>query len=581
MAWRQADEPDLGTGLRGLWRRTPQAARWGAAAVLALAVGAAAWAAIRPDERPQSEGSAERAAEAARAAWAAARRQAPTPLAPEADGSAFLAGELRPGDAERSPGLYVDFLTFTARDSALFSIAATSAAFTPGLSVSTPDGGRVAASVLLATASRAEVTGLRGPGRFEIAVTSTEPGAAGAYEVSAGRTLARDTLRADGDGPVLRADTLGVLASGAASRLRAGRHERVYALRTEPDRPVVVDVVSPAFAPSITLLGPAGEIRQQRTLERGAAGDSLFGTVLRFQPGWDLPYTLIVSSEAPEATGPFALEVRTVDVKPLAADGRARAGTLGEESWLRDGRYVEAYRFRVGSGEDVEIGLESAAFAPAFRLWREETRGVKEAAAELNAAERAAVAYESSSLEPGSYLLEVTSAEAGEGGAYPNGRYQLRVTSERSVPVTFGDRDADEGGGPRAWSAPVSGSARGRSPGGDTFQISVSGISVSYPGGDRTRVELRVELRSVDYTGPWAPWRAFAAQSALTDLAGRQYRPAPSEGAGTGVVAEPGSVRRGRLVFYAEGAPSSIRRVVFSAPLGGGVTIPLRLDLPR
>ena len=573
VAWRQADEPGLGAWLRARWLAAPLWARWATGLLVLGVMALVGWRSLRPVEAVPEEDAAERAAAVARTAWAAARRQAPLPLAPGPDGSAFATGALEPGDAETASGLYVDFLSYATEDSTEFSVVATSAAFTPDVSVRTPDGRRLAASVLLGTGSRAEVVGLRGPGRFEIALTSAQPNASGAYEVSAGPVSALDTLRAERGTPnALRADTLG------GARPRAGRFERAYALLAEPDRPVLVDVVSPAFAPQITLLGPAGEIRQQRTLERGAAGDSLYGVVLRFRPGWDLPYTLLVSSEEPEATGPFALEVRTVDVTPLAPNGRAIAGELGEESWLRDGRYVDAYRFRMGEGQELKVQLQSGDFAPAFQLWREETRGIKEAAAELNRAERDAIAFEKGDLQPGSYVLEVTSAEAGEAGVYPAGRYSLRVEASRPTPVTY---DGDGGDGPRGWSAAVSGSARGRSPDGNAFTVSVSGISVSYPGGDRTRVELRVAVRSEDYAGPWAPWRSFAAKSALTDLAGQQYRPAASESAGTGVIAEPGAVRRGRLVFYADGARTSLRRVVFSAPLGGGSSVPIRLDLPR
>ncbi|OZC03794.1 hypothetical protein [Rubricoccus marinus] len=569
VAWRRDAEPALVGWLKARWAGVPPRARWASGAVLAGFLALAVWGMWDVAETPLDEGEAARNAAIARTAWAAAQRQAPTPLAAEPDGSAFASGALEPGDAETAAGKYVDFLSYTTSDSTAFTVVATSEAFTPDLSVRTPDGRRLAASVLLGTSSRAEVVGLQGPGRFDITLTTASQGASGAYQVLVGNGTARDTLRA---GDALRADTLG------SGRALAGRFEVGYALLAEPDRPVILEVVSSAFTPRITLLGPAGEIRQQRTLERGVSGDSLFGAVLRFRPGWDLPYTVLISSDEREATGPFALEMRTIDVKPLAGDGRPVSGELGKDSWLRDGRYVDAYRFRVSDGDDLKIDVQSQDFAPAFHLWREETRGVKDALSELNRAERAGVTAEKSDFEPGTYVLEIMSAKVGEGGAYPSGRYALTVASERPEPVRFDPSDPDA---PRGWTGAIGGSATGRSPDGDTFVISVNAVSISYPRGDRTRIQLGVTVRSVDYSGPWAPWRSFASQGALMDARGRQYQPAPAESAGTGTIAEPGSERRGRLVFYADGVRTDQGRLVFSAPLGGGTSVPIVLDIPR
>ncbi len=569
VAWRRDAEPPLVAWLKARWAGVSPRARWASGAALLAALALTVWITWDVAEVVIDEDAAARNAAIARTAWAASRRQAPTPLGAEADGSAFASGTLEPGDAETAAGKYVDFLSYTTSDSSAFTVVATSEAFTPDVSVRTPDGRRFAASVLMGTASRAEVVGLVGPGRFDIALTSAQPQASGAYQVLVTSGAARDTLRAD---DALRADTLG------SGRALAGRYEVSYALLAEPDRPVILEVVSSAFTPRITLLGPAGEIRQQRTLERGASGDSLFGAVLRFRPGWDLPYTVLVSSEGREATGPFALEMRTVEAEAVPTDGRAQNGELGKNSWLRDGRYVDAYRFRVSDGDDLKIDLQSSAFAPAFQLWREETRGVKDALSDLNRTEKAGVVVEKPGFQAGTYVLEVTSAKAGEGGIYPAGPYALKLTSERPEPVRFDPEDSEA---PRGWTGAVTNSARGGSPDGDTFVISVYAVSISYPRGDRTRIQLGVTVRSVDYAGPWAPWRSFAGQGALMDDRGRQYTPAAAESAGTGTVAEPGAERRGRLVFYADGVRTDIDRLVFSAPLGGGTSVPIVLDIPR
>ena len=568
VAWRPADEPTLGSSFGARWGAQPRWRKVALGALLLTGLAVLSAGLLQDTEPPLTDDAIRADASAARTAWAAARRQAPTPLDRQPDGSFFATGQLEPGDAETAAGYYVDFLVLTLEDTTDVSVIASSADFTPEVSVRTPEGARRGASILLGTDERAEVVGLAGPGRFEITLTSAAPGKTGVYEIATSARAVRDTL---GTGDELRADTLGT------GRPRAGRFEAAYALLAEPDQPVTLEVVSPDFAPRLTLLGPAGEIRQQRTLERGVAGDSLFGTVLRFRPGWDLPYTLLVSTERPGETGAFAMEMKTVDTKPIRTDGRAENGTLGLESWLLNGRYVDAYHFRIRPGDETEIKLQSPNFAPAFRLWREETRGAKEILAELNRAERAEIAVKRTDLKPGEYVLEVTSAEGAEDGDYKHGRYALSVTSEDPV-RTFAPDDPDA---PSGWAISLRASESGTSADGETFVVSVSGVSVSYPGGDRTVIQLGVTVRSVDYTGPWAPWRRFVSQSSLMDTQGRQYRPVPEQSAGTGVLAEPGSERRGRIVFTLPGVRTGLNRLVFSAPLGGGQSIPIRLDLPR
>ncbi|MEM6325803.1 MAG: hypothetical protein AAF791_01660 [Bacteroidota bacterium] len=572
VAWRPTDEPRLGTWLRGRWRWLPGWVRATVAMGLLAIIAGVAVVFWYESTEPPSEESIQTEAAVARTAWAAARRQAPAPLELQPDGSFFAEGTLEPGDAETTVGRYVDFLTVTLTDSVEASVIATSAAFRPDVGVQTPDGARLGASVLLGTEERAEVVGLRGPGRFDITITSTEPGQTGAYEITTARRLIADTLAI---GDPLRADTLGT------GRPRAGRYVRAYSLLAEPDRPVILEVVSPAFRPRLTLLGPAGEIRQQRTLERGVAGDSLFGTLLRFHPGWDLPYTLLVSSDAPDRTGPFAMEMRTVDAESIVPNGRAISGTLGPDSWLRDGRYLDAYRFRVREDDETEISVESREFAPALQLWREERHITKEVLTESNRAERSQISVIRDDLEPGTYVLEISTAEGAEAGIYPGGPYTLRVRSGRPeppAPITF---DPDDPDAPRGWFSGASAQGQGTTPDGETFVVSAAGISVSYPGGDQTLVQIGVSVRSVDYEGPWAPWRRFAAQSTLVDAAGRRYRPLPAQSAGTGVLAEPGSTRRGRLVFVTEGAVLDPERLILTAPLGGDATVPLRLRIER
>ena len=572
-AWRADAEPELTPTLRAQWAALPRF--WQRALpVLAVLAGAAlavvAFVEVRDDTA--DEDALRREAAIARTAWAASLRQSAVPLGAGSGGGGFAEAALEPGDAEDGER-YVDFFSYTLEDSSAFTVSVTSEAFRPDLAVRTPDGRRIAASTLLGTRERAEVIGLSGPGRFEIAVTSAERAATGPYEVTAGPSSFADTLLA---ADPVRADTLG------GGVLRAGRYEAAYAVLAEPDQPVVLHIVSPAFRPRVTLLGPGGEIRQQRTLERGAAGDSLFGVVLRYRPGWDLPYTLLVSTQKRGQRGPFAISMDAVDIRAVTPNGRTLGADLGDQSWLREGRYVDAYRFRVGAGEKLKIGLRSDAFAPALSLWREERRSDKEIVTSENLKEEPALAYEAASPEPGTYVLEVSSARAGEEGVYPLGRYALTIESARPAPPPRAPSSGGSSGGGAALAGRTVnvGVARtGRSPDGQQFRVSASGVNISYPGGSRTRVQVAVSVMSIDYSGPWAPWRSFASKARLRDGAGNTYSAAAGESAGSGVVAEPGASRRGRLVFYTDGVVRNIQSLTLVAPLGGGASVSLPISL--
>ena len=538
----------------------------GAASAAALLVGL--WMLLPGDSRPADAGRLDADAASARAQWAAMMRRSPTTL-----GSAGVRDTLGPGDAQREDGRYADYYAFTARDSATFSVVVSSADFAPDLAVRRPDGVTVAASTLLRTDSRAEVADLRGPGRFEIVVTSRDVGTTGVYDLTAGASLAADTLYVD-DAP--RGDTLGL----GAGELRAGRFERIYGVVTASDAPVVISVVSADFQPRVSLIGPTGEVEGNwRTIER-IAGDSLAGVVLRYLPGWDAPYRLVVSSERAGARGAFAVEARTLPPRVIPADGRAIDGRLGDDSWLEGYRYVDTYRFRVRDGVRTSVIVSSDDVPPAFRLFRVDRRDDREAAADANPSGAPSVQAEAA-LTAGEYVLEVTSGGTpadtlrAQGGAYT-------LTVRQTAPPPPPPRPASPARPPAAPAESlesrvfgVSGERTGSS-GGSTFGVGATQVAVSYPGG-RTRVQVSVSVRSVDYTGAWAAWSSFARKSYLLDDDGRRYTSAAGESASpSGERAEPGTVRRGTVVFYASGALTGQRRFVLVASIGASsVSLPL------
>ncbi len=558
-----AEEPSLRSALAEQWAAMPPAARWGSiAALLALLVWLIVPRVIEAAEGP-SEEDLQREAAVARAQYALMLRQSPTPL-----DSTVIEGTLGPGDAEPTDDRFVDYYVHEA-DSTAFSVLVTASEFTPDLSVRLPDGRTIAASDLLRTRNRAEVDGLQGPGRFEIVVTSREPRAEGAYQISVLPAGPVDSVYVDGEA---RLDTLG---QGA---LRGGRYERAYGISTGSELPVIVRVVSSAFVPRVQLIGPNGEVRDSwRTIEQLSTGDSLGtvnGVVLRYLPGWDAPYRLLVSSEKPGATGPFAIEVRSIDIRPLPVGQSGVTSILGDESWVEDGRYVDSYRFRVGSDVETTLEIASEDFPPAYRLWKIARRARSDVNDDRNEDALAEVTYEAD-LDAGEYFLEVTSGGK-DTTVTRSGEYTVRVMTESKAPPPPSlERPALAS---KVFSTEV---RRTGQSGGSTFEVGVTNVAISYPNGSRTRVQLSITVRSIDYTGGWAPWASFAGQAYVVDDRGRRYTAAVTESQSpSGLEAEPGTARRGTVVFYLSEVASSIERVVLVASIGER-TVTLPIPVPR
>jgi len=564
------DDPSLRQHLRGRWGALPTGRR---RLILALVgLGIVAWAIVTwwPERVVGPAPLSEREANA-RAEWAAILRQSPEPL-----GLRVAAGTLGPGDAQMPDDRYEDYYSHVHPDSTRFSVVVVSTDFAPDVAVRTPGGETVAASALLRTARRAEAAGLVGPGRFEITVTSRESDGEGSYEVLVVPETPVDSLYA-GDEP--RVDTL-----GGGVRL-GGRFERPYGLVAQGGVPVVVRVVSAAFVPRVELLGPGGALDGASALvERRSQGDSLHGVLLRYLPGWDAPYRLIVSSETPGASGPYAIEVAPVQTRELRADGRGLTSTLGDASWLVGPRYVDYYRFTTRAGMRTTVTASSTELPPALRLWRAEGRGGGQRA--IGEAPNDGGAFSAQIAvppEPGEYLLEVTTGgrdtTAAIGGPYsvvvrsePVAPPPPRTPREPSRPAPRSDTGATS----RTFG--VSASATGQS-GGSSFQVSVTQVALSYPAG-RTRIQLSVSVRSVDYTGNWAPWASFVSKGYVLDDQGRRYSAAAGESASpSGPAAEPGTVRRGTAVFYAAGTVTGQSRFRYVASLGEA-SVTLSIPVP-
>ena len=569
------EEPELGEYLRDRWEAVPKAARL-AVGVLLLAL-LALWAVgmILESRETLTDEEIERRAEVERIEWSASLRQAPTALT-----DSLVSGELMPGDAETSDGSYADYYAFEAPDSVAYAVVVTSSDFAPDLAVHLPNGRTIAASDLLRTGSRAEITGLQGPGRFDIAVRSVEPNATGSYDLSVQRVTAIDTVYVD-DEPF--ADSLGT------GLVRMERYERPFGIVADSENPVVIRVVSEDFVPRLTLLGPNGEVTGAwRTAQTISSGDSLHASLIRFLPGWELaPYRLFVSSAEPGATGTFALEATSLPPRTVSANGRSASFELGEDSWVEDGRYVDHFKFRAAAGAKTVITAQSQTFPPALRVWRDVRHDQKEIVAALNESGGPSARVEQE-LDAGEYVLEVTSGGSPDdsvrvfGGPYVLKLETIRPEPTPSAPSRPSRPSASRPSRPAPSSAPESKvfspgvSARGSS-GGNTFEVRVTHATLSYPG-SRTRVQLSVSVESVDYSGSWAPWSSFVSKGYVLDDKGRRYTAAGGSSP-SGDQAEPGTVRRGTVVFYAGGTYTDVDRLLYVAPLGGS-SVRLNLTVP-
>ncbi|NNF57931.1 MAG: hypothetical protein HKN04_06785 [Rhodothermaceae bacterium] len=510
--------------------------------VLVLGLGAAVTVTVRGGAEA-SEEELVRLAASDQMAWRNYLRQDPAPL-----GAGLVTGALEATDALGPDDHLEDYYAFEATDDEPFSVVVTSAAFTPDLMVVTPDSQRMAASVLRATDHRAEVTGLAGAGRYFIAVTSRESGIEGPYELSAGapRTLSRIGSN-DSDESVL----------GVSEELRAERYENIHALELPPGRPAIITVAASAFRPRLYLLGPEGQVKEPwgSLLRLDAEGEH--AAELRFEPGWDVPYTLLVSSEEPRARGSYTLKTEAIRTLTISTDGNPVSGELGKRSWFKNGRYVDTYRFEAFEGAYLIAEISAEGFAPKLALTLGDRPLVERTGGR-------AVRIEQQLDRSGTYALDVSSAEEGA-----TGRYSLSVTM-----------DTPEG--PRYQSFTTDARRVGRTTRGHRFEVTVTRVRIVSAGSGRAQVRLNVTERSLDFEGEWDTWQRRAPYTWLSDDTGRRYNIVEANGGEVDEDVTSGEARRGGLIFEAE-AEGRIPKVLrLHYPIGVDrrtvVTVPIPLE---
>lgn len=519
--------------------------RLGIAALLVFAIVGVAY--MMNDENEQmSEDELTRFVAAEQAAYSAAIRQQPVQLTSDS----LVTGSLDTGDARGSNSVFEDYFVYVSDDTTSFRLQLTSGAFAPDLVVTAPDGRRIAASALRQTMQRAEITGLAGPGRFDITVTSQEAGESGVYELSVDRPQNLPVL-SEGDGPL--SDDLGI--DGA---LRAGRYVNRYQLELRAGNPVVITACSRAYTPTLQVLGPEGELTEPwGTLEQHQSNDGVHVASFRFRPTHQDAYMLYVSSVQEEVDGQYELSLTTVRKRAIATNGTLVSGTLGEQSWYSGGRYIDTFRFDGYAGDSLEIRVSSDEFDPSL---------------ELRAGDR--VMSSGSSQRPieiqlnstGQFEVEVSSVAEGV-----TGRYAIRVTARSPK-------------GLRSQVISTETSRVGQTNRSHHFEVKVSRVDIQRVAEDRARVRIHLEEKSLDFEGEWDEWSRRVRFAFLTDNTGRRYTAAPAEATGgEGNEVAEGGTRTGMLTFYGNPNGATPRHIVLHYPIGldRGVVVPVSIPLAR
>jgi len=203
--------------------------------------------------------------------------------------------------------------------------------------------------------------------------------------------------------------------------LSSGEYLAYHGIELAAGVPVTIALASPAFDVYLAVLDPADELVLEVDDSPGYGSD----VVEDFVPAVSGRHTLVVTSYAPGETGAYLLEVTaagatTGPIAPTSPTGDlllAEQGVLGAaDTTLDSGEYVDVYTVWLAAGAPVWFELRSEAFDVYLVVLGPDDAIVLEV--DDSAGHGLDVA---TSLVPplsGEYLVAVTSAFAGETGAY-------------------------------------------------------------------------------------------------------------------------------------------------------------------
>jgi len=269
-----------------------------------------------------------------------------------------IEGELGGSDFRGTDGRYQDLYTFAADSSGrVLGFTVTSSDFYPDLMIEAPDGTQVDAESLgsdgEAGSRRVVIRNLRGPGVYRLLVTSRQPAVSGNY-----------TVQITQENPVQPLPTNGrsVQAElGTFSQLVEGYYRDTYRFSGAAEREHTIVVRSSAFAPSLSLKGPSGDVQG----ETGRAGGSVTFT---FTPAANGTHTLVVTSRDKGKKGAYTVQLSVEEApEPVVAEVPVVAALRAGGPPLRDSLAVgttKAFRISGQIGDRVVLDIRTDGFTP-------------------------------------------------------------------------------------------------------------------------------------------------------------------------------------------------------------------------
>ena len=257
-------------------------------------------------------------------------------------------------------GRYRDLYTFAADSSgSLLTFRVSSEDFFPDLVVETPEGERVEAE----TVERDEDTGrvtveiaeLRGPGLYRVLLSSRQQEETGEYAL---RLQTAPPTRPLTPGGSAVTATLGEFSESAEGFFR----DR-YQFSAAAGREHTVTVRSSAFAPTVVLRGPSGEVQG----ETGRAGGVV---TFVFTPERAGAHTAVVSSQGPAKRGAYTVQLAvgpepTPEPAPVLRTLPTNGTPVSDSLAAGDTR---TYSIRGRVGDRVRLEVRSDDFTPSLTV---------------------------------------------------------------------------------------------------------------------------------------------------------------------------------------------------------------------
>ena len=282
---------------------------------------------------------------------------APQPVALQVG---VIEGELGDGDRIEN-GRFEDRFTFQADSSGqVLAFVLRSVDFRPDLVVVGPDGQRYEGRPAGDEGNRVVVDDVRGPGRYQIRLTSREPAGEGEYSFRVRQETPIRSLAKNNQ--IVRA-TL-----GPESQRVEGFFRDTYEFSVEAEREYTLAVASTAFEVATTLT--AGNGARVRTQEQGGA--------LTFTPTSDGRYRLVVSSREAGKTGAYTVRLKegplpVVEPPPPPRALRPNAAPASDSLAAGESR---TFTFEGRIGDRVRVDARALGFRPSLVLVGPENRRI-------------------------------------------------------------------------------------------------------------------------------------------------------------------------------------------------------------